>query len=78
MYLDVDITSVQTEDFNRMGGDVYLASNGDSPLQWLAGAEYQTFTSDVKKHNEGIAPGVPMTLVKKCTLWRSLVAWIML
>jgi len=57
MYLDVDITSVQTEDFNRMGGDVYLASNGDSPLQWLAGAEYQTFTSDVKKHNEGIAPG---------------------
>ncbi len=54
---EIDIIQNQTEDFKRFGGDVYLTSNGDSALQWLAGIEYQSYTSDLLTITDGVAKG---------------------
>ncbi|MEO1038657.1 MAG: TonB-dependent receptor [Pseudomonadota bacterium] len=56
---EVVLFATQTEGFERLGGELYFASNEEGPLTWLFGAEFQTFESDVFTANFGngvIAP----------------------
>jgi iron complex outermembrane recepter protein len=52
----VDLTVAQSEDFDRVGGEVRLSSAGNGPLQWLVGADVQNSSSDVVTANGGTVP----------------------
>jgi len=48
-----DITAAQTEDFERFGGEIRLASKSGSDFSWLIGADFGTHTDDVLTANGG-------------------------
>ena len=50
-----DIRVQQTEDFKRYGGELRLASKAGSAVEWLVGADYQTFDDFVITANSGTA-----------------------
>lgn len=52
----VDLTVAQTEEFDRIGGELRLASKGTGAVSWLLGADYQDSSSDVVTANGGSVP----------------------
>jgi iron complex outermembrane recepter protein len=52
----VDLTVAQSEEFDRVGGEIRLSSPGSGPLQWLVGVDVQNSTSDVVTANGGTVP----------------------
>lgn len=50
-----DLTASQTEDFERFGGEIRLASDTDGGLSWLIGADFGAHTDDVVTANGGVA-----------------------
>lgn len=51
--ITTDLTVRQTEDFERLGVEMRLASKLESSLRWLVGADFQTFDDDVATINGG-------------------------
>jgi iron complex outermembrane recepter protein len=52
----VDLTVDQNEVFKRDGAELRLASNGNGPLSWLVGADWQSTVSDTVTANSGTVP----------------------
>ena len=53
--ITTDLTVQQTEDFERFGGEVRLASSAGAPVRWLVGADFQTFEDVVTTVNDGVS-----------------------
>lgn len=53
----VQLTDAQAEDFERSGFEARLSSPGNGALTWLIGADYQTYTSDVRASRGGAYAG---------------------
>ena len=53
----LDITDAQTEAFERFGVEARLASPIGSDLTWMAGVDYQAYTSDVTGIRQGTILG---------------------
>ncbi len=51
--ITTDLTSAQSEDFERFGGEIRLASKQESPFAWLIGADFGMHTDDVNSENGG-------------------------
>jgi outer membrane receptor protein involved in Fe transport len=51
--ITTDLTVAQTEDFERFGGEIRLASKPESNRRWLIGADFQTFDDIVVTANDG-------------------------
>ncbi|MCF6328693.1 MAG: hypothetical protein L3J02_02690, partial [Henriciella sp.] len=51
--ITTDLTSAQSEDFERFGGEIRLASKEESPFAWLIGADFGMHTDDVNSENGG-------------------------
>ncbi len=51
--ITTDIRIAQTEDFERLGGEIRLASKQGSGVSWLIGADFGVHTSDVMTSNSG-------------------------
>ncbi|PQA86382.1 TonB-dependent receptor [Hyphococcus luteus] len=53
--IPTDLIASQSEDFERFGGEVRLASNDDGGVTWLIGADFGAHTDDVVTANDGAA-----------------------
>jgi len=51
--IETDIIAAQSEDFERAGGEIRLASKPGSEVSWLIGADYGTHTSAAIQQNSG-------------------------
>jgi outer membrane receptor protein involved in Fe transport len=48
-----DLSVVQSEDFDRLGAEIRLASPSDRAWRWLVGVDYQSFEDELITANEG-------------------------
>lgn len=53
----LDLLDEQSEAFDRLGFEARLASNNESPMTWLIGVDYQSFTSEVSAQRSGTLLG---------------------
>jgi outer membrane receptor protein involved in Fe transport len=76
----VDMIGNQSEDFKRDGAEIRLSSNGDGPLNWLVGTDYQDTLSDAVAFNGGTVPATSSAAlrsqaVRRDTALEKLTSW---